>query len=179
MSNLQFKAYHKKWIRSQWETRICVQRLWQTICRKSSPITPSWRSAWWQSASALKATSAAKDAAGFCATPRLVRRFSAILNIPWGSISHPNTLLGSTRSKSGSPAHPSRQLPIQERPGRQDRRFHQLLQRNHGQTIPLDISRHAPHRLTTRFDHERHHYFCSAVLASGETDSSILQPLVR
>ena len=48
-----------------------------------------------------------------------------------------------------TPAHPSRQLPIQERPGRQDRRFHQLLQRNHGQTIPLDISRYAPHRLAT------------------------------
>jgi len=25
MSNLQFKAYHKKWIHSQWETKICVQ----------------------------------------------------------------------------------------------------------------------------------------------------------
>jgi len=36
MSNLQFKAYRKKLTHSQWETKICVQRLWQTICRKSS-----------------------------------------------------------------------------------------------------------------------------------------------
>ena len=27
MSNLQFTGYHKKWIHSQQETKICVQRL--------------------------------------------------------------------------------------------------------------------------------------------------------
>jgi len=43
--------------------------------------------------------------------------------------------------------------------------------RNHGQTIPLDI---APHRLTTRFDHKRYHYFCSAVL--GFLDRPALVP---
>ncbi len=36
MPSLQFKAYHKKLIHSQWQTEICVQRLWQTVYRQSS-----------------------------------------------------------------------------------------------------------------------------------------------
>jgi len=39
--------------------------------------------------------------------------------------------------------------------------------------VRLVAARHAPHRLTTRFDHKRYHYFCSTVLGFLEGPESL------